>query len=71
MQNLDNVKKYILALKDSVAVMESEIEIAEKKQVFAYPRSKNIRNEALKVAKNAKNVRDACLTLFKAGEEAK
>lgn len=67
-QKLEKLQNYANVLQELVTEIQSEIKIAETKGVFSYPRSKNIRKAALHISKNAKNIRDASLTLFKDGE---
>ena len=69
-EKLARLKSYVESLQSSINDINEEIAVAEKKEVFAYPRSKNIRKSALLINKNAKNIRDVSLALFKDGEAA-
>lgn len=62
---IDRLKELVTLVRESTDAIQAEIDIADKKGVFAYPRSKNIRKEALELGKNAKNIRESALLIFK------
>lgn len=67
---MDELRKLVAGVQSDCEDIIAELDTADKKGVFSYPRSKGVRKAALEIAKKAKALREVSQDTFKKTEGA-